>query len=269
MTQPKKLAAVTGASDGLGKEFARQLAAEGYDLLVIARRPTLLEKLKADLESQYGIQVEPIVCDLSKPDELKSLEDRLENEESLEILVNNAGFGLTDAFPNVDPDKEEAMIRVHVTATMRLSRAALVPMCKSKKGYVINLSSVAAFLFGSNSAEYIATKAYILSFSKSLQCDVNRYGVRVQALCPGFTHTGFHSVEAMKAFDKGATPRWLWLSAEFVVRTSLRSIRRTRRVVCVPSFRYKLILALVCNPVAQTLMAYLPGPGREELEVRS
>ena len=256
------LAAVTGASDGLGKEFARQLAAEGYNLLVIARRDALLQELKTELESAYGIHVEPIVCDLSVPEELKLVEIRLEHEESLEILVNNAGFGLGDAFPNVDPDREESMIRLHTIALMRLARAALIPMCKRKKGYIINVSSVAAYLYGHNTADYVATKAYALSFSKALQCDVRRYGVRVQALCPGFTHTGFHSTESMQFFQKGNTPAWLWLSAEYVVKTSLRSVRKTSRVVCVPSFRYKVILALICNPIGGALLGYFTGPGR-------
>ena len=251
-----KLAVITGASEGLGKEFARQLAADGYNLIVIARREHLLNELKADLEAKYDVKVEPIVCDLSKSNELKQIEDRLEQEDSLEVLVNNAGFGLDTTFPNVDPDADESMIRVHVIAAMRLSRAALVPMCKRKKGYVINLSSVAAFLYGQGSAEYIATKAYVLSFSKSLQCDVRRYGVRIQALCPGFTHTGFHATEAMKFFKKSAVPKQLWLSAEYVVRTSLNSIRRTNRVVCVPSLRYKVILALLCNPIGSALLGY-------------
>jgi len=259
----KPLAAVTGASEGLGKEFARQLAADGYNLLVIARRGPLLEELKADLEAMYNIQVETLVCDLSKPDELKRVEDRLEKEESLEVLVNNAGFGLGSAFPDVDPDAEETMIRLHVIALMRLSRAALVPMCQRKKGYVINLSSVAAFLFAENSTEYCATKAYVLSFSKSLQRDVRRHGVRVQALCPGFTHTGFHATESMQFFDKSATPKWLWLSAERVVRTSLSSIRRTSRVVCVPSLRYKLILALLCTPMGNLILDIASRPGKQ------
>jgi len=262
MTKPSKLAVVTGASEGLGKEFARQLAAEGYNLLIIARRPSLLQELKEELEKQFGVRAEPIVCDLSKSEELKLLEDRLENENSLELLVNNAGFGLSTAFPDVDPDKNEAMIRVHAVATMRLCRAALVPMCKRNKGYIVNVSSVAAYLYGQKTAEYAATKAYILSFSKSLQCDVRKYGVRIQALCPGFTHTGFHSTESMKSFRKGEIPSWLWLSAERVVRTSLHSIRRSSRVVCVPSLRYKLILALICNPIGGSLIGYFSGPGR-------
>ena len=258
----KKLAAITGASDGLGREFAWQLAADGYNLLVIARRGHLLDELKSAIEAKYNVQVEPIVCDLSKPDELKRVEERLEKEESLEVLVNNAGFGLGTTFPDVDVDAEESMIRLHVIALMRLSRAALVPMCKRKKGYVINLSSVAAFLHGENAAEYSATKAYVLSFSKSLQCDVRKHGVRVQALCPGFTHTGFHSTESMSFFKKSATPKWLWLSAERVVRTSLNSIRRTSRVVYIPSLRYKLIRALLCNPIGSLILGIASRPGK-------
>jgi short-subunit dehydrogenase len=249
----RPLAAITGASDGLGKEFARQLAAEGYDLLIIARRGELLEKIKTELELKYGVCVEPYICDLANAEEVKQLEKRLENSESLEFMVNNAGFGFANAFPDVDPDREETMIRVHTISLMRLSRAALVPMCRRKKGFLINLASVAAFLFGTNSADYMATKAYVLSFSRCLQCDVRSQGVRVQALCPGLTHTGFHGTESMKFFRKDQTPRFAWLTAEYVVRTSLRAIRKTRRVICIPSLRYKLALALLCNPVGNKL----------------
>ncbi|MDR1492494.1 MAG: SDR family NAD(P)-dependent oxidoreductase [Planctomycetaceae bacterium] len=249
----RSLAAITGASDGLGKEFAYQLAADGYDLLIIARRGEILEEIKKDIETKYGVFVEAYVCDLSNAAEVKQLEQRLETSESLEFMVNNAGFGRSGMFPDVDPDHEETMIRVHTISLMRLSRAALTPMCRRRKGFLINLASVAAFLYGNNTAEYIATKAYVLAFSKCIQCDVKKYGVRVQALCPGLTHTGFHSTESMKFFRKDKTPRILWLAAEYVVCISLRSIRKTRRVVCIPSLRYKLILALLCNPISNKI----------------
>ncbi len=244
------LAAVTGASDGLGKEFAKQLAAEGYDLLLVARRENLLNEIKADLEKRFGVHVDVHVCDLSKPEQVKTLEKRLEAADRLELMVNNAGFGRQDGFyPQTDPDREEEMIQVHVVALMRLTRAALQPMCKNKTGYLINLSSIAAFLHGSGFSQYNSTKSYVLAFSKSLQCDMRKYNVRVQALCPGLTHTGFHSTPGMKNFKKEKTPGVAWLTAEYVVRTSLRSIRRTRKVVCIPSLRYKIVLALLCNPV--------------------
>jgi short-subunit dehydrogenase len=249
----RPLAAITGASDGLGKEFARQLAAEGYNLLIIARRGKLLEEIKTEFETKYGIFVEPYICDLANAEEVKQLEKRLETSESLEFMINNAGFGFAHAFPEVDPDQEETMIRVHTISLMRLSRAALVPMCRRKKGFLINLSSVAAFLYGTNSADYMATKAYVLSFSKCLQCDVKKHGVRVQALCPGLTHTGFHTTESMKFFRKDKTPGIAWLTAEYVVRTSLRAVRKTHRVVCIPSLRYKLVLNLLCNPIGNKI----------------
>ena len=243
------LAVITGASEGLGKEFAQQLAAEGYNLLIIARRGHLLDELKANLEANDHVRVETLVCDLTKSEELKRVEDRLEKEESLEVMVNNAGFVFGNVFPDADPDLEETMIRLHILALMRLSRAALVPMCKRKKGYLINLSSVAAFFFGRDSVEYTATKGYALSFSKALQYDVRRFGVRVQALCPGFTRTAILSTELTKFFKKEDIPNWLWLTPEYVVRSSLNSIRRTSRVVCIPSLRYKIIVGLFGNSI--------------------
>ncbi len=248
--ETKRTAVITGATSGIGEEFARQLAAEGYDLVLVARREQLLTELKNRLESQYGVSVEPIVCDLADAEQVRTLEKRIEQLETLEFMVNNAGFGREGTYPDVDPDREVEMIQVHVIALVRLARAALVPMCRRKKGFLINLASVASFLYGTNCAQYMATKAYVLSFSKSLNCDVAARGVRVQALCPGLTHTGFHGTETMKGFVKEKTPTFAWLSSTFVVRTSLRALRaRRHRVVCIPSLRYKLALLLLCNPL--------------------
>lgn len=240
----KNIAVITGATSGLGTEYARQLAEMNYDLLLVARRENMLQEVKREIESRSGVNVEYLVCDLAQAGEVRQLESRLESMDNLEVMVNNAGFGRESGFPNVNADDEEEMIRVHAVSLMRLSRSSLVPMCKRRKGYLINVASVAAFLHGKNSAEYCATKAYVLSLSKSIQSDVAGHGVRVQALCPGFTHTGFHDTAAMKAsFRKDTTPGFLWLSAPFVVRSSLRSIRGFwHRVVCIPSFRYKFLI---------------------------
>lgn len=246
----RPLAAITGASAGLGKEYARQLAAMGYDLLLIARREPVLLEIKNDLEKQYGIHAETVPCDLSRPEQVHAMEERLERTGELEVMVNNAGYGRLDGrFPETDPDREEEMIRVHVISLMRLSRAALVPLCRRKKGYLINVSSVAAYLHGAGCCQYNATKAYVLSFSRSLQCDVRSHGVRIQALCPGLTHTDFHDTETMRGFQKEKTPGIAWLGADDVVRCSLRSVMKTKRVVCIPSLRYKIALCLLCNPI--------------------
>ena len=243
-------AVITGASSGIGKEFAVQLAARGYDLLLVARREHLLANLKTEIEAKYGVAVETVICDLADPAQVRKLEERLERIENLEYMVNNAGFGQEGTYPDVDPDRETAMIQVHVTALVRLARAALVPMCRRKKGFLINLASVVSFLHGTNCAQYMATKAYVLSFSKSISCDVAPHGVRVQALCPGLTHTGFHDSATMKSSVKKIAPSIAWLNAEYVVRCSLKALRsRWHRVVCIPSFRYKLVLLLLCNPL--------------------
>jgi len=245
-------AVITGASSGIGKEFAWQLAAEGYDLLLVARREYLLANLKAEIEAKHGVTVETIVCDLTDPQQVRDLEKRIERIENLEFMVNNAGFGREGTYPDVDPDEETEMVQVHVIALIRLARAALVPMCRRKKGFLINVASVVSFLHGTNSAQYMATKAYVLSFTKSINCDVSRHGVRVQALCPGLTRTGFHNTATMKSNVDEKTPSFAWLSSEYVVRCSLRVLRRRwHRVVCIPSLRYKLVLLLLCNPLGE------------------
>lgn len=239
------VAAITGASSGFGKEFACQLAAKGYDLFLVARRQHILEELKQKLESQYNIAVEIMSADLADMNDLQRVESKLSSISLLEFMINNAGFGGNREFPDVDIDLETRMVQVHCLATMRLCRAALLPMTKRQSGRVINVASVAGFLSGAGAADYTATKSYLITFSKSIYCDVRSKGIRVQALCPGFAKTGFHSAESMKGSTiPQKVPGFLWLSVSDVVRTSLKSIERTfpfYRVICIPSLRYKLI----------------------------
>ena len=243
----RPVAAITGASSGFGKIYAKRLAAEGCDLLLVARRGALLDEIAADLTAQFGVAVETLVADLSKLDEVEKVERRLESLPTLRYLVNNAGFGGNQRFPDVFLDVETAMIQTHCLATMRLTRAALIPMkAQNKKrgaGFIVNVASAAGFLAGDGAADYTATKAFIISFSRSLQCDVGPIGVRVQALCPGFTRTGFHDAETMRfSTIKETVPNFLWLDAERVVDASLKALRRRLlpRVVCIPSLKYKI-----------------------------
>ncbi len=240
----RPIAAITGASSGLGRTFATFLAARGYDLLLIARRRELLESLARELELDYNISVEVMTADLSNESELRKVENHLLELENLEFMINNAGFGGNRVFPDIDTELETDMIKVHCIATMRCSRAALVPMVRRGKGRIINLASVAGFLTGDGSADYSATKSYVIAFSKSLQCDVGRKGIRVQALCPGFTRTGFHDTDCMKnSTIKQKVPWFLWLRAERVVNASLNAIERKcfYRVICIPTLLYKII----------------------------
>jgi len=252
----KSLAVVTGASSGLGMNFARQLAATGCDLMLIARRKEVLDSLKVELETQYSISVESVQADLSKLDDIRMVEEKIQNSPRVLYMVNNAGFGVEGVFPDIDVEKNTEMITVHCTATLRFSRAAMFPMRENRKGYIINLASVAAFLASYGAANYCATKAFVVSFSRSLQCDAAPHGIHVQALCPGFVRTGFHDAETMKGTPiKEGVPNFCWLQADWVVRKSLNQVRKTafRRVTYIPSVLYKVVTyfasSMIFSPV--------------------
>ena len=246
MTQNERpLAVITGASTGLGRSYAQQLAAQGHDLFVGARRSELLNALKTEIEAKHPVKVEVYTADMADPTQLLQLVEKVRQLPRIDYLINNAGFGLQKHFPDVDIEAEIGMIRVHCEAVVRLCQAALVGMCERQSGSIINVSSVASFLYRDGGVEYCATKAFLRYFSLGLQCDVQPYGVKVQALCPGFVHTEFHAAETMKGFDKNAFPKFAWLDCDRVVRDSLRAIQKKRhRVVVIPSLRYKVMLVL-------------------------
>lgn len=237
------VSAISGASSGFGAIYARRFAEMGHDLLLVARRQDRLDALAAELREKYSIRVETLRADLSKPEDLRKTEERVASLRNLEYMVNSAGFGGNRQFPDVDIDLETRMIQVHCIATMRLSHAALLPMVARKRGRLINIASAAGYLAGWGAADYTGTKAYILTFSRSLQADLRGTGVRVQALAPGFVRTEFHDSETMK--NSGVKERiWkpLWCPAEKVVSVSLRQINRPiRTVACVPTLLYKLV----------------------------
>ena len=241
----KSLAVVTGASSGLGMNFARQLAAAGCDLMLIARRKNVLDSLKEELEKQFSISVESVQADLSKLDDIRMVEEKIAQAKNVLFMINNAGFGVEGVFPDIDVEKNTDMITVHCIATMRLSRAAMVSMKENRKGYIINVASVAGFLAGQGAVDYCATKAFVISFSRSLQCDGSPHGIHVQALCPGFVRTGFHDTEAMADSPvKKMYPDFFWLRADWVVRKSLAQVRQNwcRRVAYIPSLLYKIVV---------------------------
>jgi uncharacterized protein len=238
----RPLAVVTGASAGIGKEFCQQLAARGYDLIAVARDAARLETLRQELEGRHGIAVEVFPADLTIDTDVSLLAERLTRSPQLGLLVNNAGFGAQGPLVDASPARQEAMLRLHTLAPMRLTQAALPVLLKNGRGGIVNVSSVASFLYSPSNVNYCATKAYLTTFSEGVAAELAGTGVRVQALCPGFTHTEFH--QRMKA-EVNDLPRWMWLSAENVVRTSLRNLERGGPVVCVPGLRYKLTVFLL------------------------
>lgn len=244
----RPLALITGASSGLGAVFARRLAREGYDLVLVARRKERLESLAGELRQSTGIFVETLPADLSQDDALRLVEERIAGAPNFEFLVNNAGFGTMSLFPKADVASQDAMHRLHVLATMRLTHAALPGMLARNKGYIVNVSSVASFLQGPGNVSYCSTKASMNSFTEGIYVELQymRSDVRVQALCPGFTITEFHHAMGI---DRSFVSRSWWMPAEKVVDDSLAGLKRGKLFV-IPGLRYKLIVLV---------LKFLPG----------
>lgn len=238
-----RTALVTGASAGLGAEYARQLAAAGTNLILVARRLDRLDELARELASKHGVAADTLPADLATKEGLERVERRIAEEETLDLLVNNAGFGGRAGFVKSEPADHINMVRVHVDATVRLTRAALPGMIARGRGAVINIASVAAFSPFSG-AMYSGTKAFLTQFSENLDGEVRRKGVAVQALCPGMTHTEFHAVANI---DEKIVPKPFWMTAEKVVRISLRRVGRG--VVCVPGGKNKVLAFLMRCPL--------------------
>jgi short-subunit dehydrogenase len=168
--------------------------------------------------------------------------ERLTRAPNLALLVNNAGFGTRGSLADASPAQQEAMLQLHVVAPMRLTQAALPVLLKNGRGAIVNVSSIASFIFSAYNVNYCATKSYLTVFSEGLASELAGTGVRVQALCPGFTRSEFH--QRMEV-DTNEIPGWMWMSASSVVQTSLRNLERRGPVVCVPGFRYKLLVLLL------------------------
>jgi short-subunit dehydrogenase len=234
------LAVITGASSGLGEVFARKLAARGYNLLLAARRMERLEQLQLDLERAHHVRVEPYCVDLADDVQVEDFAKRLETEGPIDVLVNNAGFGTKGWFHKTDYARQVEMHKLHVMATLRLSRAVLPEMIERGSGAIINVASVAGFFRSSGSVSYCATKGWMVDFSEGLRVELDSLGssVNVQALCPGFTYTEFHDVLGS---DRNRIPKQLWMKAAFVVEESLKALAR-RKLIVVPGWRYKLIV---------------------------
>jgi hypothetical protein len=234
-------ALITGASSGLGAEYARQLAASGTDLVLVARDAAALDALAAELGAATGVEVEVIAADLLEPAECAWVEARLADaDRPIETLVNNAGFGLPLAFERNAIDDEVRHLRLHDEVPMRLAHAVLPGMLDRGHGRILNVASVAAFIPRST---YSACKQWLVSFSRWANGAYRDRGITVTAVCPGYTHTSFHERLGLPPGQEGV-PDWMWLQAPDVVRASLRDVDRGKPV-SIPSARYKAIVALV------------------------
>ena len=227
------IALVTGASAGLGEEFARQLSAQGKRLVLVARRKERLDALAAELGN-----TRVVAADLSQPGAPAGLMADIANrEETVELLVNNAGFGLAGRFAELDEARQREMIDLNCGALTELAHAVLPGMIDRNSGGILNVASTAAFQPGPGMTVYFASKAFVLSFSEALHDEVKRHGVRVSCLCPGPTRTEFRSVSG---FDPKGRLGKISADSQSVVRAGLRGLEHNRAVV-VPGVANKII----------------------------
>ena len=230
-------ALVTGATSGIGAAFARRLAREGYDLVIVARDEARLLGIARDLRDAERVEVEVLAADLTDDDARGAVEQRLADpERAVDVLINNAGIPIAKGFQVSSVEAEERLLRLNVLAVLRLAKAAMPGMVERGFGGIVNVSSIAGFFpYGT----YSASKAWVTRFSESLSVELAGTGVRVVALCPGFTRTEFH---ARAGITRDEAPGWSWLAADDVVDAAWRGLRAGRTVV-VPDMRYQALIA--------------------------
>ena len=230
-------ALVTGATAGIGESFTRLLASKGYNIALVARDEARLHERAAGLREKYGIQTFVLPADLATKSGVKSVEKYIQSYE-IQVLINNAGFGINKAFTVSDLGDEQDLLNVLVRAPMRLMHVILPGMKERKSGTIINVSSVAGFIAGGT---YSAAKSYLTVLSESLNTELKGTGVIVSALCPGFTRTEFHQRGRMKM--KGL-PSFMWLNADKLVAQSWKDAQ-AHQPVSVPGWQYKLLVAII------------------------
>lgn len=232
------IALVTGPTAGLGRAFALTLAEAGHDLVLVARDEARLAQVAAEA-AERGVGVEVLPADLADREALAAVEQRLADDaRPVDLLVNNAGFGVNQPFAGGDLDAEQAMLDVLVTAVMRLTHAAVPGMVSRGTGGILNVSSVAGWIAGGT---YSAAKAWVTVFSEGLAGELAGTGVHVTAACPGYIHTEFHDRAGM---DMGSVPDWMWLTPQQVVDQALADLRRGRPV-SVAGTQYQALTTLV------------------------
>ena len=233
----KKWALVTGATSGIGESFTRLLATKGFNLVLVARDEARLHERAAGLKEKFGAESVVIVADLATEVGCAKVEDYIRANE-IEVLINNAGFGINKAFTRSDLAKEEEVLKVLVRTPMRLMHVALPGMKERNSGVVINVSSIASFIAG---GAYSASKAYLTVLSESLSTELSATNIKVCALCPGFTRTEFHQRGRMKM---AGLPNFMWLNSDFLVAKAWKDAI-SDKPVSVPGWQYKTLVGII------------------------
>lgn len=238
----KIIGLITGASSGLGAEFCRQLAGRCRKMILVGRRREQLQAVAAELDAN-GVETVVVCADLATPLGLTEVVEKIRQQGPVQLLVNNAGFGTLGPFVDTDFDSQQAMVDLHISATLRLCRAVIPYMKEAGGGSIINVSSLASFFPSPHIAVYAASKLFLNSFSESLQKEVSADKIRVQCLCPGYTHTDFHDRDNFEGFKKSAVPAAMWMSADAVVRESLSMLDGEGDVVFVAGEQNRALVA--------------------------
>ncbi|MED7824368.1 SDR family NAD(P)-dependent oxidoreductase [Streptomyces chiangmaiensis] len=232
-------ALITGSTAGIGAAFARRLAADGHDLVLVARDTKRLREQATELHDRHGIEAEVLTADLATDEGIEAVAARLsELKNPVDLLVNNAGFGNKGRYLDVPMADELRMLKVHCEAVLRLTSAAAESMGTRGRGGIVNVASVAAFV---PRGTYGASKAWVVQFTQGAARDLAGSGVRLMALCPGFVRTEFHERAGMGTDN---IPGWMWLDADRVVATALSDLARGR-TVSIPDPRYKALMGVV------------------------
>ena len=263
LSKPDKTALITGASAGLGQEFAHQLAARGYSLVLVARREQRLKALASQLRDAHSVAVTPFVLDLTDPDGPATLCSELQRLGiDVDYLVNNAGAAGPDLLLDRDWLAHRAYIELMMTATAALTHLLVPGMVERGKGRVLNVASMAGRLMRANDTTYGPSKAWMIAHSEALANTLRGSGVRVLALCPGFVRTEFHADPALHEL-RDSIPSWLWYSAEVVVREGLAAIERGR-VVYVSGRIYRWLDPLTQSVLTRWLLRGIERPRSQE-----
>lgn len=236
-----RIALITGASSGIGEEFARRLARDGCDLVLVARRRRLLEDLAVELNRDFGVAVEVRQADLGKEEDVDGLVEFIEGSDSVAMLINNAGFSTAELSIDAPLESSLDMIEVHDTASLRLLHAALPGMRARGRGTIINVASVAGMLPTPFNATYNATKSFLVALTEGLHQELALKGVkgiRLQALCPGMTRSGFHAAAGVTRH----VPKRMWMTSREVVEESLAALEKGT-VVFIPGARNRVMTA--------------------------
>jgi len=230
-------ALVTGATAGIGESFTRLLAAQGFNIVLVARDEVRLHERAAGLREKYGVQTFVLPADLATKSGVKSVEKYIQSYE-IEVLINNAGFGINKAFTASNLADEQDLLNVLVRAPMRLMHVILPGMRERKSGTIINVSSVAGYIAGGT---YSAAKSYLTVISESLHTELKGSGIFISALCPGFTRTEFHKRGRMKM---NGLPNFMWLNADRLVAQSWKDAQ-ANKPVSIPGWQYKVLVAII------------------------